>query len=111
MSVTVQSAPNFPMRDTSGELETVPSMIPAVAEEVFDSDIWLEEITLTNISTVPVSVTISDEQDSPLQVIASLSVEPGMPVVVRFGSRYCPGGVSWVATVAASLVGYMRGRR
>jgi uncharacterized lipoprotein YbaY len=111
MPVTIQQAPNWNIASSFGEHETVPVMVPAVAEDVFASDTWLREITLTNKSAAAVTVTIADKQDTPREVVAELSIEPHATAVIEFVSRYCPGGVTWVASAADAVIGYMRGRR
>lgn len=111
MSVTVQGAPNFPMNDTSASLETIPTYIPAVTEDVFDSDCWLQELTLTNNASVDVTVTITDKQVSPKPILSKVPIGPGEMYSVQFGARYMPGGMTWVCSVADALVGYARVRR
>jgi hypothetical protein len=91
--------------------ETVPNLIPAVAENLWSMDVWLEEITLTNVTDVAQTVTISDRQSTPRSVLSQVQVDARTTYVIRFAARYCPGGVSWVAPDASSIVGYIRGKR
>lgn len=91
--------------------ETVPSLIPAVAEDLYTAgDVYLVEITLSNQSAAAVTVTISDRQASPLPIVPTVSLAPGQLYEVRFEGRLTPNGVSWVASDGAAIVGYLRWR-
>lgn len=106
--MTTRKAPEFL---TGSGVEVVPALLPAELGEVFAGDIWLEEITLTNTTDATVTVTVQDKQTVPRAVLSQVPIGARTTYVVRFGARYCPGGVSWVASAADSIVGYMRGRR
>jgi hypothetical protein len=102
---TPQKAGNSP------EMHIRPSLIPNASEDVFTTDIRLTEIHVINISDSPVKVTIYDKQDTPLPVIPpEFTVDPKGEETWEFSGRYCPGGVTWVASVPDVIVGYMRGR-
>ena len=106
--MTLRPTPEF----LSGSgVETTPCLIPAESEVVFESDVWLEEITLTNRSDGGVSVTVADRQEAPLEILPAVYIPGHSYYGVRFGARFCPGGCTWVASAADAVVGYLRGRR
>jgi hypothetical protein len=113
-ATTVKTSPNFNdrMSHPTTYVETAPALIPNVAESLWTTNTWLEEITLINTSANPVTVTINDRQAVPMPVIPpAMSLAAGEMYVIRFGARYCPSGVTWVASANNSIVGYIRGKR
>jgi hypothetical protein len=86
-----------------------PIKVPATVADVFTSTVFVEEIVLTNPTDTARLVTISDKQ-STAQEILVVSVPAYGVVHQRFGCRYAPSGVTWVAA-AATVVGYMRVRK
>jgi len=90
--------------------QTVPALIPAVAENVFSSDVYLEEITLTNESNSAVTVTVADKQTAPRAVLKDVSLGAKTAYVARFTARFCPNGITWVASDGTAVTGYVRGR-
>lgn len=90
------------------EWETVPAFIPsAEAQVVFAETVHLLAIELTNKSDSAVSVVIKDKQAVPLEIIDTV-LDPKTPYPVKFSGRLCSGGLTWQATVAESVVGYVR---
>ena len=106
MAVTLKNAYMYHLRPRHFD----PKYIPSSLEEVFGSEVYLHEITLTNSTTSAVLVTIQDKQATPLPVLKDVSVPAKGVYVVRFEGRYCPGGLSWQADQASAVVGYIRGR-
>ena len=112
-AATIRESPNFNDRffHETRYQETVPALIPATPESLWTADVWIEEITLTNASAAPVSVTIQDRQATPRAVLHEVPLDPGATYVIRFVARYCPNGVQWVASTANTVVGYVRVKR
>jgi type IV pilus biogenesis protein CpaD/CtpE len=86
-----------------------PKKIPATVEDVFTATVFIEEIVLTNPTATARLVTISDKQTSAQEILVVTVPAYGV-VHQRFGCRYAPSGVTWVAA-AATVVGYMRVRK
>jgi DNA-binding protein len=106
------TAPNFEVTPANLNIqETTPALIPAVDTTVYAKNIWLSEITLTNISAGTVTVTVQDKQTTPREVLSAVSIAAHTTYVIQFGSRYCPNGVSWSASSGTAVVGYLRGKR
>jgi hypothetical protein len=94
-----------------GEFETVPKLIPAVAEAVYVGDCHVVEIQLVNESVAAVTVTIADKQATPRAVIPpAISIPAGTDMIWEFSGRFCPGGITWVAGTASAVTGYVRAR-
>lgn len=89
---------------------TTPDFVPDSDTDVIGQDCYLEELTFTNAGVATATVTVLDKQTTPMPVVKDLDIDPGAPVVIRFDGRWCPGGVSWSASVADTIVGYMRVR-
>ena len=104
---------NYPYEDQHGKSmeETVPQFIPAVAEIVFPATCWLIHVTLTNVSAGAVTVTISDQQIPAMPVIYQASIAANETLTIPLWERYCPGGITWVASAAASIVGYAKAKK
>jgi hypothetical protein len=86
-----------------------PIKIPATVADVFTSTVFVEEIVLTNPTSTARLVTISDKQGTAQEILVVTVPAYGV-VHQRFGCRYAPSGVTWVAA-AATVVGYMRVRK
>lgn len=106
------TAPNFEIAPANLNVqETVPGLIPATLTTVYTGNIWLSEITLTNTSAGSVTVTVQDGQTTPREVLSAVSIAAHTTYVIQFSARYCPGGVSWSASSATAIVGYLRGKK
>jgi len=111
MAVTLKKAPTLGQFYPHTEIETVPSYVPTVAEDVFIEDVWLLSIHLANTSDSPVTVTITDRQATPMEVVPEVRIEGHSDHVREFSERYCPNGVRWAASAPDSVVGYIRAQR
>lgn len=87
-----------------------PVLIPSSEEDVITENCYVEEITLSNTHSSEVTVTISDKQDTPREFFPAVVLQANSVVSGRFSGRYCPGGLTWVASVADKVVGYIRAR-
>ncbi len=85
-----------------------PDLVPNSLTDVYPGNCYIEEMTFSTAGATSATVTVQDKQGTPRVVVKDLAVDPGAPVVVRFDGRYCPGGVSWQASVAGAVVGYIR---
>jgi hypothetical protein len=89
----------------------VPKVLPSSAEDVFTADVYLDLITLTNVTDTDVTVTVSDKQTIPMGILSQVNVPARSIFVMPLYGRYCPSGVTWAASANASIVGTMRGRK
>lgn len=87
----------------------VPMLVPNSSEVTFTRDVFLQEITLTNITDSAVIVSVLDRQSTPRAVLHEISIAADTTYVIRFEARYCQNGVTWVAGTASAVIGYMRG--
>jgi len=106
MAITLKNAFQYHLRPQHFD----PVLIPDSEETVFDSDVFVELVTLSNTHSSAVSVTIKDKQSTPRELIPTAALPANSVFVARFGGRYCPGGLTWQASVADKVVGYVRGR-
>jgi len=111
MSTTIQASPFATLRGDWPARETVPSLIPAVAEDLYVGDCWIEQVVLVNIGGASQTVTIKDKQATPREVLSAVIVNPGdPPLILGLAGRFMPGGINWVAGDGVSIVGYVRWR-
>lgn len=92
-------------------VETDPAPIPATLTAIFTSTIYVEEITLTNKTAAQVTVTIQDRQTMAREFMKDVPIAANTLYVVRLNGRKFPGGLSWSASSANAVVGYVQGRR
>lgn len=97
---------------TLAEYHIAPKLIPDASEVVFVSDVMVTMIHLSNKSAAAVTVQILDRQSTALDVVPTVTLDAYSDDLRVFpGGRYCPGGVTWVASAADAVVGYIRGRK
>lgn len=89
--------------------QTLPAYVPNSPADVVAQSVYVEEITLTNASDSSVSVTVNDKQSSPLPYLSAVAIAARTTYVIDSKGRYFPGGVSWSATAANAVVGYVSG--
>ena len=107
MSVTINTTMTNPLG--AAPWETVPHLIPSVAEDVWVGDAHVTEIHLVNGTSTSVTVTINDKQTTPMPIIPTAVVVPAnSDLVWEFTGRYCKGGINWVASAANAVTGYVR---
>ena len=96
---------------TLGQWEVGPMLVPNVATDIYSKDAHIFEIHLVNETAGAVTVTINDKQSAPRAVVpTTVAVQANSDLVWEFTGRFCPGGLSWVASAASSITGYVRGR-
>lgn len=95
----------------ASSFELLPAFIPATATDVHLSSFHITEITLSNVTAAPVTVTITDKQSTPVALYSAVSVPANSVVAQRFEGRWMPGGVTWSAGSASAVVGSMRGHK
>lgn len=95
----------------AGSVDTDPSPIPATLTTVFDFTFYADEITLTNKSAGSVTVTIQDRQSTPREFMKDVPIPASALYVVSLHGRKFPGGLSWSASSANAVIGYVQGRR
>ena len=94
------------------EWDFAPALIPSITENVVvqSSGVYIDTIVIVNPSASAVTVTISDKQGTPREIV-DVSVAANTTYVIKLWGYWAPGGVSWVAGTNDVLVGYMRFRR
>jgi len=96
----------------TGEVDSGPSKIPATAADVFTETVHVTLITLNNIGAATATVTVADKQSTALAMLTAIEVDVGTPQIWRCPEgRKCPGGVTWVASAADTVVGYIRAKK
>lgn len=90
------------------EFETVPEVVPGANEQLESRDCHLLEIHLNNNdSSNSHNVTMVDGNGVAI-VPTSLSIDASSEYIQEFTGRLCPGGINWVSSDGASIVGYAR---
>lgn len=88
-----------------------PVLLPDSTTSVYTSTVFVDEITLSNSSSSEVVVTIADRQQTPLPLLPGVKIQGNSAVVVSMKSRKFPNGLSWSASQAGVVTGYVSGRR
>jgi hypothetical protein len=94
-------------RFSSTAVDTDPTPIPASLTTVFTGTVYVQEVTLTNITGADVTCTIQDRQATPRALYNNV-VKPGL-YVFSFKGRKMPNGVAWFCGDSTSVVGYIQG--
>lgn len=105
MSITLSGAPVEQLKP----FHFTPKDVPITSEDIAVVDCYLEGLWLAHKGGASaVTVTVSDKQ-APATIVASVTLAKGevMPIT---GLRWCPGGLSWIASLAG-VVGYGRIRK
>lgn len=108
----IVSAPAPPGIGTQYSIvETNPALVPATDTDVATNTIYVEAITLTNITGSAVTCSILDKQSTPRAFLkdAALAANSAWVVPLPAGGRKFPSGVSWSCSSGTAVVGYMRG--
>lgn len=93
------------------ETDCAPVLVPNSAQVVFPADVDLVFLTLSNITGGAVTVTIKDQQGSPVAFMDTVSIAANSVQIFSMPrGRYFPGGMTWVAGSSNAIVGYARGR-
>ncbi len=92
-------------------LETTPGLVPATGTDVWTASVWVEEITLSNITSSAATCTIKDKQETPRSLMEAVSVPANSIVSARFTARYMPGGFTWSCSSGTAIIGFARVRR
>lgn len=110
MAVTVKNG----SAEFGAPLYINPKLVPASAEDVFTNDVFLTLIHLSNKSAATVTVTITDKQSPSREVVPTVSIAANSDHLRVFpreeGGRFCPNGVSWVASDGAAVTGFIAAR-
>lgn len=94
------------------EWDFAPALIPSSPENVViqSSGVYIDTIVIVNPTASAVTVTISDKQTVPLEII-DVSIAANTTYVIKMWGYWAPGGISWVAGTDNVLVGYIRMRK
>lgn len=94
------------------EWETVPAYVPHTsAAVVYPNTCHINGLHFINTSGNAVTVTVADQQGTPVPIIpVALSIAAGADVVYNFpAGRLAKGGFTWVASAASAVYGYAIG--
>lgn len=90
------------------EFETVPEVIPTANEQLESRDCHILEIHLNN-NDQNAAHTVTMVDGSGIAIVpTALSVTKNGEYIQEFSGRLCPGGINWLSSDGASIVGYAR---
>ena len=94
------------------EWDFAPALVPSSAEDVVvqSSGVYIDTIVVVNPSASAVTITITDKQGTPREII-DVSVAANTTYVIKMWGYWSPGGISWSAGTNNVLVGYIRMRK
>lgn len=94
------------------EWDFAPALIPSSAEDVVvqSSGVYIDTIVIVNPTVSAVTVTITDKQGSPREII-DVSIAANTTYVIKMWGYWAPGGISWSAGTNNVLIGYIRMRK
>lgn len=90
-------------------VEIKPMAVPTSSTAACDSTIWLDSITFTNTTAGSLTVTVADQQGSPITVLAAVAVPANSFTVAKVWSYRMEGGFKWTAS-GAGVNGFFNGR-
>ena len=85
----------FGQAAASGDVQIKPQAVPTSSTVVTSYDAWLSTITITNTTGSAVTVTVADQQASPVKLLNSVSIAANTTYVVTFPAKkeyWLPGG-------------------
>lgn len=94
------------------EWDFAPALIPSAGEDVVtqSSGVYIDTIVVVNPTASAVTLTISDKQGTPREII-DVSIAANTTYVIKMWGYWAPGGVSWTAGTNNVLIGYIRMRK
>lgn len=98
-----------PQREISSGLQAVPTS----ATDLATADAYILQIVVNNTGASSQTITISDKQGTPRDLLTAVAIDPGVPAVLVFpqGVRM-KSGVRWSASgtgLVAEVFGYVAG--
>ena len=99
---------HFSGLDQTGEYEITPDYVPATITDVCADDCHILEVSITNVSDAPVTISIADKQDTPMPFLESVSIDPKTAFVINSRGRLMIGGITWLASASNALVAAVR---
>ena len=79
-------------------------VVPDSSTDLTTTDTLLYSMYVTNVTGGTVTLTVQDKQDTPLSLLNELSIGAHQSLSAEFlDGIVCPGGVTWVASVADAL--------
>lgn len=88
--------------------EITPAYVPSSSADVVAQDVWLEELHLVNNTSSSVTVTITDKQGTPVPLLKTVTIDPGVEFHRQYGALYMPGGIAWEASSGSAIAARMR---
>ena len=87
-------------------------VLPNTPTDVTTMDTWLFQVVLNNKTAGAVTVTITDNAGTPLDLLTAVSIAANTAYVIAFPEgQYMPGGFKWSASAATSINGSVKGFR
>ena len=95
----------------TSNIQTKRQFVPATATVLIYQDVYPETLTLTNISSSTVTITLWDRQTTPTVVfqstIAGAASGSSNNYTVPLGTAWCPGGLVWQADTGSAVYGWI----
>ncbi len=81
-------------------------VLPNTATSVTTTDTWIYQIALNNKTGGAITVTITDINTSPLDLVTAVSIAANTTYVIVFPEgQYMPNGFKWSASAGSSING------
>ena len=90
-------------------IQLLPQLMPSSPTNLCAQDIYVTEMTFTNITGSAVIVIIKDRQVTPAIIFQS-SIAANTNYIVHYDSRWSPSGITWSADTGNAVVGYITGK-
>lgn len=90
-------------------VEIKPMAVPTSSTSACDSTIWLDSITFSNTTAGDLTVTVVDQQGSPVTALSAVTVAAHSFTVAKLWSYRMEGGFKWTAS-GAGVNGYFTGK-
>lgn len=90
----------FSRRQLSQALQVVPNS----ATDLTTSDTWIFQLTITNVTGTAATITLTDKNTSPLDLMKTISIPANTIVVIAWPEgQLMKGGINWVSGTASAL--------
>lgn len=90
----------FGRRQVSQALQVVPDS----ATDLTTTDTWIFQLTITNVTGTAATITLTDKNTSPLDLMKTVSIPANTIVVVAWPEgQLMKGGINWVSGTTSAL--------
>lgn len=85
--------------------------VPTSLTPVTSVDSEVSEITVTNTTAGSLTLTVQDQQGTPIKLLNAINVDTNVPIILPYDPpALMSGGIKWIAS-GAGLTGTIRGRQ